>query len=81
MDRHRNFHALHLNSLKNKFTGQFILAVHNPFDAEFEMSDGMLINDFVSYTAATHANLKVEMTELRLAVTSSVIIKEKNIWV
>ena len=81
LDGHRNFHALHLNSLKNKFTGQFILAVHNPFDAEIEMSDGLLLNDFVSYSAATHSTLKVEMTELRLAVTSSVIINGKNIWV
>lgn len=81
LDGRRNFHALHLNSLKNKFTGQFILAVHDPFDAGIEMSDGLLINDFVSYSAATHANLKVEMTQLRLAVTSGVAINGRNIWV
>ena len=81
VDRHRNFHTLHLNSLKNEFTEQFILAVHNPFDATTEMSDGLLINDFVSYSLACHSKLLVETLELRLAVTSGVAIDDKNIWV
>lgn len=81
VDRRRNFHGLHLNSLKNDYTGRFVMAVHNPFDPTIETSDGLLINDFFTYMVACHSQLPVETMELRLAVTSGVAIDGKNIWV
>ena len=81
VDRNENFKALHLNSLTNKSTGKIIVAVHNPFDDTVEMSDGLLINDIVTYLVATHSQLPVETTELRLAVTSGVVIDAKKIWI
>ena len=79
--RNENFKALHLNSLTNKSTGKIIVAVHNPFDNTVEMSDGLLINDIMTYLVATHSRLPVETTELRLAVTSGVVIDAKKIWI
>lgn len=81
VDRRRNFHALHLNSLKNERTRKFVLAVQNPFDGTVEPSDGRLLYDLLSYTAACNVHLKVETAELRLAVTSGVVINTKKIWV
>ena len=81
VDRCRNFHALHLNSLKNERTEKFVVAVHNPFDDTVEMSDGALINDFWTYSNACHVHLMVETIGLRLAVTSGVVINSKKIWV
>ena len=77
----RNFHALHLNSLKNERTEKFVVAVHNPFNDTVEMSDGALINDFWTYSDACHVHLMVETVGLRLAVTSGVVINSKKIWV
>lgn len=81
VDRRRNFHALQLNSLKNERTGKFVLAVHDPFDDTVEISDGLVVNDILTYSTACHVNLVVETFELRLAVTSGVTIDTKNIWV
>ena len=81
VDRNENLKALHLNSLTNKSTGKIKAAVHNPFDDTVEMSDGLLINDIMTYLVATHSQLPVETTELRLAVTSGVAIDAKKIWI
>lgn len=79
--RRRNFHALHLNSLKNDRTRKSVLAIQNPFYGTVEPSDGRLLYDRLSYTAACNVQLKVETAELRLAVTSGVVINTKKIWV
>lgn len=81
VDGDRNFHVLHLNSFQNKCTGNYVVAVHTPFDDDVEWSDGLMINDFFTYSVAAHSKLLVEMVELRLAVTSGVAIDTKNIWV
>lgn len=81
VDRRRNFHGLHLNSLKNDRTGKFVLAVHDPFDDTVDKSDGLLLHDFLTYTVACNVQLQVETVELRLAATSGVVIHTRNIWV
>ena len=81
VDRRRNCHALHLNSVKNDRTGRFVLAVQNPFDGTVEPSDGLLLYDLLSYTAACNVQLKVETAGLRFAVASGVVINTKKIWV
>lgn len=81
VDRSRNFHGLHLNSLKNDRTGKFVLAVHDPFDDTVDTFDGLLLHDFMNYSLACNVHLNVETVELRLAVTSGVAIDTNNIWV